>query len=137
MPTIDLRSDTVTLPTDGMRRAMASADVGDDVYGEDPTINRLEALAAERTGKEDALFVPSGTMGNLIAVKTHTQPGDEAVIERAAHILRFEMGGVAWLSGVLPRALAGDGGILDPAEIRANVFTNVPYYQARTGVICL
>src|SRR5205823_7085885 len=102
-----------------------------------PTINRLEALAAERTGKEAALFVPTGTMGNLIAVKVHTQPGDEALIEAGAHILQFEMGGVAWFSGVLPRALNGRAGILDPSGVAANVHTNVPYYRARTGVICL
>src|SRR5436853_3262415 len=97
-----------------MRQAMARAEVGDDVYGEDPTINRLEALAAQMTGKQAALFVPTGTMGNLIAVKVHTRPGDEAVIEGGAHIVQFEMGGIAWFSGVLPRALEGEAGILDP-----------------------
>jgi threonine aldolase len=137
MPLIDLRSDTVTQPTEAMRAAMARAEVGDDVYGEDPTINRLESLAASRTGKEAALFVPTGTMGNLIAVKVHTQPGDEAVIERTAHILLFEMGGMAWLSGVLPRALDGRAGVLEPGEVAANLATDVPYYRARTGVVCL
>lgn len=134
---IDLRSDTVTQPTDAMRAAMAAAEVGDDVYGEDPTVNRLEAEAARRVGKEAALFVPSGTMGNLIAVKVHTQPGDEAVLERSSHVLLFEMGGMAWFSGVLPVALAGRRGLLDPEEVAANVRTDVPYYRARTGVVCL
>src|SRR2546427_7491326 len=84
---IDLRSDTVTLPTDRMREAMARAEVGDDVYGEDPTVNRLQEAAAAVVGKEAALFVPTGSMGNLLAVKCHTQPGDEVVIESHAHIL--------------------------------------------------
>src|SRR4051812_31483778 len=108
---IDLRSDTVTLPTDAMRAAMARAEVGDDVYLEDPTVNRLQDAVAEITGKEAALFVPTGTMGNLLAVKCHTQPGDEVVIDRHAHIVQFEMGGMAWFSGVLPRVLDGCRGI--------------------------
>jgi threonine aldolase len=135
MPIIDLRSDTVTLPTEEMRRAMARAEVGDDVYLEDPTVKRLQELAAERLGKEAALFVPSGTMGNLIAVKCHTQPGDEVVLEREAHIARFEMGGMAWFSGTLPRVLDGRRGILDPGDVRRNLFTQVPYYQMRTGLV--
>lgn len=134
---IDLRSDTVTLPTPEMRSAMAAAEVGDDVYGEDPTVRRLQEASAAATGKEAALFVPSGTMGNLIAVKAHTQPGDEAVCERHAHVVMFEMGGMAWLSGVLPVPLDGRRGVLDPREVARNVHTDVPYYRARTGVICL
>src|SRR5438045_3888779 len=125
---IDLRSDTVTQPTEEMRAAMARAEVGDDVYGEDPTVNRLQEAAAVAVGKEAALFVPSGTMGNLLAVKCHTQPGDEVVIERNAHILQFEMGGMAWFSGALPRVLDGTRGLLDPDQVRANVHANVPYY---------
>src|SRR5690348_15714000 len=120
-----------------MRQAMARAEVGDDVYGEDPTLNRLEALAAERTGKEAALFVPTGTMGNPIAVKAHTQPGEEAVIERHAHIVMFEMGGMAWLSGVMPRVLDGRNGILDVEQVAAACEREVPYYRARTGLLCL
>ena len=134
---IDLRSDTVTLPTDEMRAAMARAEVGDDVYGEDPTINRLQEAAAAAMGKEAALFVPTGTMGNLIAVKCHTHPGDEIVIDRYAHIVQFEMGGAAWFSGVLPQVLEGERGILDPARVRASIHTDVPYYRARTGLVCV
>lgn len=132
---IDLRSDTVTQPTEAMREAMAQAEVGDDVYGEDPTVNRLQEFAAALLGKEAALFVPSGTMGNLIAVKCHTQPGDEVVLEQSAHIVQFEMGGMAWFSGTLPMVLAGSRGLLDPAEVRAAIHTDVPYYKARTGLV--
>src|SRR5947208_15383704 len=104
---IDLRSDTVTLPTDEMRAAMARAEVGDDVYLEDPTVNRLQDAAAAAVGKEAGLFVPTGTMGNLLAVKCHTQPGDEVVTERYSHVVQFEMGGMAWFSGVRPRCVDG------------------------------
>lgn len=134
---IDLRSDTVTLPTDEMRAAMASAEVGDDVYGEDPTVERLQREAADIVGKEAALFVPTGSMGNLLAVKCHTQPGDEVVIQRNAHIVQFEMGGMAWFSGVLPQTLEGRRGILDPDEVGASIHHNVPYYRARTGLVCV
>ena len=92
---IDLRSDTVTRPTEAMRAAMARAEVGDDVYGEDPTVNRLEELSAEMTGKEAGLFVPSGTMGNLVAVLVHCARGDEAVMGRFGHTFLFEGGGMA------------------------------------------
>jgi len=134
---IDLRSDTVTLPTDEMRAAMASAEVGDDVYGEDPTVERLQREAAAIVGKEAALFVPTGSMGNLLAVKCHTQPGDEVVIQRNAHIVQFEMGGMAWFSGVLPQTLEGRRGILDPDQVGASIHHNVPYYRARTGLVCV
>ena len=96
---IDLRSDTVTRPTAAMRRAMAEAEVGDDVYGEDPTVNRLERRAAEITGKEAALFVPSGTMGNTIALKLHTTHGQEVVCEARAHVFDYELSMLAWFSG--------------------------------------
>jgi threonine aldolase len=99
---IDLRSDTVTLPTEKMRQAMASAQLGDDVYGEDPTVNRLQALAAERMGKEAALFVPSGTMGNLIAVLAHCGRGDEVIMGNLAHTYLYEAGGISALGGVHP-----------------------------------
>src|SRR5687767_11420528 len=102
---IDLRSDTVTLPTDAMRAAMGVAEVGDDVYLEDPTVNRLEAAAAAALGKEAALFVPTGTMGNLLAVKCHTEPGQEVVLDRSCHIVQYEMGGMAWFSSVMPRVI--------------------------------
>jgi threonine aldolase len=134
---IDLRSDTVTLPTEAMRAAMAAAEVGDDVYGEDPTVNRLQEEAAAAVGKEAALFVPTGSMGNLLAVKCHTQPGDEIVIQRDAHILQFEMGGLTWFSGVTPQALQGDRGILDPDEVRSNIHSQVPYYRMRTTLVCV
>ena len=96
---IDFRSDTVTRPTAEMRRAMSEAEVGDDVYREDPTVNRLEQRAAEILGKEAALFVPSGTMGNQIAVKVHTRPGQEVICEERAHMCNFEMGAMAAISG--------------------------------------
>ena len=134
---IDLRSDTVTQPTDAMRAAMTAAEVGDDVYGEDPTVNRLEARAAERLGKEAALFVPTGTMGNLIAVKVHTRPGQEAILERRSHLLLFEMGGMAWFSGVLPKVLDGEGGRLAPDAVAAAIQVGGPYYRMETGVICV
>src|SRR5687768_11147909 len=105
MTFIDLRSDTVTKPTQEMRRAMAEAEVGDDVYGEDPTVNRLEQRAAEITGKEAALFVPSGTMGNTIAIKLHTEHGQEVICESRAHIFNFELSMMGWFAGCLARPL--------------------------------
>jgi threonine aldolase len=105
MEKIDLRSDTVTQPTPAMRKAMAKAEVGDDVYGEDPTINRLQELAANKVGKEAALFVPSGTMGNLAAVLTHCGRGDEAIMGNLGHTFLFEAGGVSALGGVFPSIL--------------------------------
>src|ERR1051325_10834102 len=118
---IDLRSDTVTLPTDEMRGAMARAEVGDDVYLEDPTVNRLQEEAAAALGKEAALFVPSGSMGNLLAVKCRTRPGDQVVLDRNAHIVHFEMGSLAWFSGAMPHVLDGKRGILDPEQVRASL----------------
>lgn len=118
MEWIDLRSDTVTLPTEKMRRAMAAAELGDDVYGEDPTVNRLQAMAAERLGKEAALFVPSGTMGNLIAVLTHCTRGDEAIMGDCAHTFVYEAGGTAALGGVHPHTIPNQSdGILLLADI--------------------
>ena len=105
MDMIDLRSDTVTSPTPAMRKAMAEAEVGDDVYGEDPTINSLQELAAACMGKEAGLFVPSGTMGNLIAILTHCMRGDEVIMGHLAHTFLFEAGGVAALGGVHPRTV--------------------------------
>ena len=103
--TIDLRSDTVTRPSAEMRAAMAAAELGDDVYGEDPTVNLLEQRAAETFGREAALFVPSGTMGNQIAIRLHTQPGQEVIAESRAHILDWEMATTAVFSGCLIRAV--------------------------------
>jgi threonine aldolase len=115
---VDLRSDTVTKPTPEMRRAIAEAEVGDDVFGEDPTVNRLEALAAERLGKEAGLFVASGTMGNQVCLMAHTQRGDEIILDEASHIYNYEVGALAVLSAVMPRTLHGRDGILDPEDVR-------------------
>lgn len=116
---IDLRSDTVTKPTQAMRAAMAAAEVGDDVYGDDPTVNELEARVAEVLGKEDAVFVPTGSMSNQIAIKTHTQPGDSVLIDRLAHIIRAEGGAGAVVSGVTMRHLAGSRGLFTSDDVEA------------------
>ena len=136
---IDLRSDTVTRPTAAMRAAMATADVGDDVYGEDPTINRLQERAAEIFEKESALFVPTGSMGNQIAVKLHTKPGQEVIIEERGHIFNYEMGTPAFASGVTIRPVrSADGtGHLTWDEIAAALHIDQPYYACPTGLICL
>ncbi|MGB4338488.1 MAG: GntG family PLP-dependent aldolase [Bacillota bacterium] len=118
MTRIELRSDTFTLPTEEMRRAMYEAEVGDDVWGEDPTVARLEALAATIIGKEAALFVPSGTMGNLLAVMTHCHRGDEVVMESECHIYYYEAGGMSAVAGVIPRLVKGKNGVLDPDDVR-------------------
>ncbi len=131
---IDLRSDTVTKPTAAMRRAMAEAEVGDDVYGEDPTVNRLEERAAEIFERESALFVPTGTMGNQIAVKLHTRPGQEVICEARAHLLDWEMAMVAAFSGCVPRTVAGERGILRWAEIQKAIGPKI-YYRAQTGLV--
>ena len=118
---IDLRSDTVTQPTEEMRAAMARAPVGDDVFGEDPTVNELEALAAEKVGKEAAVFVPSGTMGNLIAVLAQTQKGDAVILEAEAHTFRFEAGSISAVAGVVPNPVQGINGYITPDQLRAAV----------------
>ncbi|MBY0230070.1 MAG: aminotransferase class I/II-fold pyridoxal phosphate-dependent enzyme [Gemmataceae bacterium] len=118
---IDLRSDTATRPTPGMRAAMAAAEVGDDVFREDPTVNRLEERVAALLGKEAAMFVPSGTMSNQCAIKAHTQPGDEMICEANCHIHNYEAGGPAALSGVTTRAVEGDFGILDVADLEGKI----------------
>jgi threonine aldolase len=118
---IDLRSDTVTRPTPQMRRAMAEAEVGDDVYREDPTVNRLEKRAAEIMGKEAGLFVPTGTMGNTIAVKMHTEHGQEVISESRAHLLDWELSMLAWFSGCLIRAVPTNDGILHWKDIEAAI----------------
>src|SRR5687768_16274916 len=136
---IDFRSDTVTRPTPAMRRAMAEAEVGDDVYGEDPTVNRLQECAAEIFEKEAALFVPTGSMGNEIAVKLHTKPGQEIIIEERGHVLNYELGAAAVISSVTIRPVeSGDGsGHLTWDEIEAALHIDKPYYVAPTGLICL
>ncbi|MBI4616799.1 MAG: DegT/DnrJ/EryC1/StrS family aminotransferase [Planctomycetes bacterium] len=113
----DFRSDTVTKPTDSMRRAMATAEVGDDVFGEDPTVNRLERMAADLFGKEKGLFVASGTMANQVAVRAQTSPGDEVVVEARSHIYDYELGALAALSGVQARPVQSEGGILEVADV--------------------
>src|SRR5271166_1222359 len=132
---IDLRSDTITRPTAAMRRAMAEAPVGDDVFGEDPTVNRLEERVAELLGKEAALFVPSGTMSNQIGVKVHTQPGDELLCEANCHIYNYEAGGPAVLSGVTCRTLDGDYGILDVSQLSDKIRSN-DNHLVRTRLVC-
>ena len=136
---IDLRSDTVTKPTPAMRRAMAEADVGDDVYGEDPTVNRLQERAAEIFDKEAALFVPTGSMGNQTAVKLHTKPGQEVVIEERGHIYNFEMATMSAFSGCIARPVkSNDGsGILTWDEIKGALHHHSAYYVAPTGLIAL
>lgn len=137
---IDLRSDTVTKPTAAMRRAMAAAEVGDDVYGEDPTVNRLQERVAEIFEKKAALFLPTGSMGNQIAVKLHTKPGQEVVIEERGHIYNYEMAAMAAVSGTLARPVKSiDGsGILTWDEIFGAIHANdAPYYVARTGLVAL
>jgi len=136
MNRIDLRSDTVTKPTEEMRRAMFEAEVGDDVYGEDPTVNNLERRAAEVAGKEAALFVPTGTMGNTIAVKLLTEHGQEVICDSRAHLLDYELSMVAWFSGCIIRAIQTDDGILTWERIRALIKPVNPY-SAPTGLVAL
>ncbi len=134
--TVDLRSDTVTKPTPEMRRAMAEAEVGDDVYGEDPTINRLEQRAAEIFGREAAIFLPSGTMGNQVAIKVHTRPGQEIICDERGHIFNYEMAMMAHFSGCLARPIHGEDGILRWEQIERKI-TPKTYYYAQTGLVSL
>jgi threonine aldolase len=133
---IDLRSDTVTRPTPAMRAAIQAADVGDDVFNEDPTIRRLEERTAAVLGKEAALFLPSGTMSNQVAVKTHTQPGDELLCEANCHIYNYECGGPAVLSGVTCRTVEGDYGVLDISQLEDKI-RPVNEHLVRTRLVCL
>ena len=133
---IDLRSDTVTQPTAAMRAAMASAEVGDDVYSEDPTVTRLEQRAAEMFGREAAIFVPTGTMGNQIAIRLHTQHGQEVICEARAHIVDWEMAMLSAFSGCMPRTVAGERGVLTWKQIQAAIAPSI-YYRAQTGLISL
>ncbi len=133
---IDLRSDTVTKPDAKMRAAMAAAEVGDDVYGEDPTVNLLEQRAAEVFGKEAALFVPTGTMGNTIAVKMHTRHGEEIVCEARCHLMDWELSMLAWFSGCLARTVSADRGILTWPQIHAALRPKGPH-NAPTTLIAL
>lgn len=136
MRIIDLRSDTVTKPTEAMREAMAKAEVGDDVYGEDPTVNRLQDMAAALLGKKAALFVPSGTMANQLAIRIQTQPGQEVIAESKAHIVRYEQGAAGALAGVQLHWVVGDRGIMGPEQVEAAIRPKDPY-SIQTALICL
>ncbi|MBI3461579.1 MAG: low-specificity L-threonine aldolase [Planctomycetes bacterium] len=133
---IDLRSDTVTKPTPAMRRAIAEAEVGDDVFHDDPTVNRLEAKFAEVLGKEAAVYVPSGTMSNQIAVRAHCRPGDELLCESTCHIYNYEQGGPAVLSGVMCRTIPGRHGILDVEDFEGLIRPDNEHL-VRTRLVCL
>lgn len=131
---IDLRSDTVTRPSEEMRKAMAAAEVGDDVYGEDPTVNRLEERAAEILGKQAALFVPTGTMGNTIGMKIHTEHGQEVICESRSHVMNYELSMMAWFGGLLARPIVAENGILGWEQVRKEIRAVSPHY-APTGLI--
>jgi threonine aldolase len=133
---IDLRSDTVTKPTDEMRKAMARAEVGDDVYGEDPTINRLQDMAAAMLGKRFALFVPSGTMANQLAIRSHTQPGQEIIVESKSHVVRYEQGAAGALAGVQLHWVTGERGIMTVEQVEAAIRPNDPH-SITTALICI
>lgn len=135
-PLVDLRSDTVTKPTQKMRQAMAEAEVGDDVYGEDPTILRLEETAAEMLKIEAAIYLPSGTMGNQVALHVHCRPGREVVVEARSHIMNYEMAAMAALSGLLPSPVYTDDGIMTAEQVQAAFRPDI-YYLARTGLVAL
>lgn len=136
MQYLDFRSDTVTKPTPEMRRAMYEAEVGDDVYREDPTVNRLEARAAEILGKEAALFVPTGTMGNQVAVLTHTRRGEEVIVEAESHVFMYEVGGIAALAACQVRTVPGVRGAMDPAAVEAAIRADNVHFP-RTGLVCV
>ena len=134
---IDLRSDTVSKPSQEMRRAMAEAEVGDDVFGEDPSVNRLQDLAAHMLGKEAALYVPSGTMANQISIKVHTQPGDEVIMERTSHPFNSESGGLAALSGVQVNLQDGERGVLSPEQVARGIRHGNDVHNAPTRLVSL
>jgi threonine aldolase len=133
---VDLRSDTVTRPTPEMRRAMAEAEVGDDVYLEDPTVKRLEARAADMFGKQAALFVPTGCMGNLIAIKVWTHHGDEVICDERSHVNLYELASMSAIAGCMPRIARGEEGILTWTQIESVVRPRI-YYDSQTALICL
>ena len=134
--TVDLRSDTLTVPDAGMRAAMARAEVGDDVWGEDPTVRRLEEEMARRLGKQAAVFVPSGTMGNLTCVAAQTRPGDEVIADKEAHVVIYEVGGTAIVAGVQLRLLDGVDGIADAQTITAAV-RETDIHQPVSSLLCI
>lgn len=133
---IDFRSDTVTKPSVGMLNAMMTAKVGDDVFGEDPSINDLEAMAAKMFGMEAAIFCPSGTMTNQIAIKCHTQPGDEVICDESAHVYQYEGGGIAFNSGASVKLLNGDRGRITATQVEAAINPDDPH-RAHSSLVCL
>ena len=135
MRTIDLRSDTVTRPTPAMRRAVAEAEVGDDVYAEDPTVNRLQAVLAERAGFEAGLLMPSGTMSNQVAIAVHTRRGEEVIVPEGAHVYEYELGSMAVISGALPRTVPAPLGVPEVKSVQAAIHRSI--HQAPTGLIVL
>jgi threonine aldolase len=133
---IDLRSDTVTRPSDAMRDAARDADIGDDVYGDDPTVNDLERRAAAVVGCEAALFVPTGTMGNQIAARVHADPGAEALVDSEAHVVRWELGGLAWHADLQTRTVDTGDGVFTPEQVHANCHAR-DLHRPGTGLLCL
>ncbi|MGH7261679.1 MAG: threonine aldolase family protein, partial [Nitrospiraceae bacterium] len=133
---IDLRSDTVTKPSEAMRQTMARAEVGDDVYGEDPTVNRLQEMAAALVGKAVSLFVPSGTMANQLALRAQAQPGQEVIVESKAHMVRYEQGAGGALAGVQFHWIVGARGIMTPEQVEAAIRPKDPH-TIQTALICV
>jgi threonine aldolase len=133
---IDLRSDTVTKPTPAMLDAMMKASVGDDVFGEDPTVNKLEAMTADWFGMEAALYCPTGTMSNQVAIKVHTSPGDEVICEKTAHVYQYEGGGIAFNAGCQVKLLEGDRGLITAEQVAASINPD-DVHKARTSLVCL
>lgn len=133
----DFRSDTVTKPTPAMMAAIAKAEVGDAARGDDPTVNELESFVARLTGKEAALFVPSGTMANLAALLVHVRPGDEVILDEKAHTYNSEVGSIAAVAGAIPRPVASQDGLLDPSDVAAAIRPGTTANVAPTGLICL
>lgn len=134
---VDLRSDTVTRPTPAMREAMANAKVGDDVFGEDPTVNELQRRVAQMVNKEAALFVPSGTMANLLAIKSQTQPADTAILHEDAHPFNYESGGIAMIAGVMTKTLGGEFGMLSPDSVKPALCLNPDHHYSPTTLITI
>jgi len=134
---VDLRSDTLTTPSKAMRKAMAATEVGDDVFGDDPTVNALQERSAKLLGKEAALFVPSGTMANLLAIKAQTQPGDSVLLHEDAHPFQYEAGGMSMVAGVMPKTLTGDQGILAPETIADGIMLNADSHRSHTKLVTI
>ena len=134
---VDLRSDTLTMPTKAMRKAMAAAEVGDDVFGEDPTVNDLQERVAKLMGKEAALFVPSGTMANLLAITAQTQPGDSVLLHEDAHPFQYEGGGMSMVAGVMPKTLGGAQGLLDAQVIADNIMLARDAHRSHTTLVSI